>query len=668
MYLLIIFLPLFSSFVAGFSGRYLKIKGVGFFSVSCLLLAFIFSLIALYEIGFSNCNVYIKLLSWLDVEMLDACFGFCFDSLSICMCCLVTFISLLVHVYSTSYMSHDMHQPRFMSYLSLFTFFMLMLVTADNFLQLFLGWEGVGLCSYLLINFWFTRIQANKAAIKAMVVNRIGDFGLALGIFTIFGVFKSIDFAVIFSVAGYHNNKIISFLNFDCHCLTIICLLLLIGSMGKSAQLGLHTWLPDAMEGPTPVSALIHAATMVTAGVYLIIRCSPIYEQSSVALCVITYVGAATAFFAGTIGVVQNDLKKVIAYSTCSQLGYMIFSCGLSNYSISMFHLLNHAYFKALLFLSAGAIIHALSDEQDMRRMGGLVKVLPYSYVMTLIGSLALVGFPFLTGFYSKDSIIETAFSKYTFEGNFALWLGLISAAFTSFYSVRLIYLTFLNKSNGYKNYVVAAKDAPFVMSCVLTCLSFGSIFIGYFTKDLLIGIGTPFWNNSIYYLATNFSGIDAEFIPRSIKWLPFFVTIISGALAFIMYAKFKSHAYKMCEIAICYNVYNFFNRKWFVDKLYNKGFVNILLRMGYSSTYKTIDKGLIEFLGPKSISKSAMDAGQQLVLLQSGLLNQYTFCMFAAAILSLICLLYDALFSYFQINSYSILFLTTVFLYYKKL
>lgn len=668
MYLLILFLPLFSSFVAGFFGRFLKIKGVGFFSISCLLFTFILSLAGLYEIGFSNCNAYVKLLSWLDVEMFDACFGFCFDSLSICMCCLVSFISLLVHIYSTSYMSHDMHQPRFMSYLSLFTFFMLMLITADNFLQLFLGWEGVGLCSYLLINFWFTRIQANKAAIKAMVVNRIGDFGLALGIFTIFSVFKSIDFAVIFSTTHYHNNKIISFLNFDCHCLTIIGLLLLIGSMGKSAQLGLHTWLPDAMEGPTPVSALIHAATMVTAGVYLIIRCSPIYEQSSVALCVITYVGAATAFFAGTIGVVQNDLKKVIAYSTCSQLGYMIFSCGLSNYSIGMFHLLNHAYFKALLFLSAGAIIHALSDEQDMRRMGGLVKVLPYSYVMILIGSLALVGFPFLTGFYSKDSILETAFSKYSFEGNFALWLGFISAGFTSFYSIRLIYLTFLNQSNGHKNYVAAAKDAPFVMSFVLTCLSVGSIFIGYLTKDLLIGVGTPFWNNSIYYLPVNFSGIDAEFIPRFIKWLPFFITIISGVLACIIYARFKLHVYKICEIAIFYNVYSFFNRKWFVDKFYNKGFVNILLHIGYNSTYKIIDKGFIEFFGPKSISNNATNAAQQFVLLQSGLLNQYTFCMFVAVILSLICLLYDVLFLYFQINGFSILFLATLFFYYKKL
>ena len=338
----------------------------------------------------------------------------------------------------------------------------------------------------------------------------------------------------------------------------------------------------------------------------------------------------------------------------------------VSNYSIGMFHLLNHAYFKALLFLSAGAIIHALCDEQDMRRMGGLVKVLPYSYVMVLIGSFALVGFPFLTGFYSKDAIIETAYAKYNFEGNFCLWLGLISACFTSFYSVRLIYLTFLNSANGHKTYTSIAKDAPFIMSLVLSFLAFGSIFIGYFTKDLLIGVGTPFWNNSIYHSSINFAGIDAEFVPQTIKWLPFIITIVGSIFAFIVYEKFKLTLFVICNTAFGYNSYVFFNRKWLVDKLYNKGFGNILLYVGYNLTYKTIDKGFIEFLGPKSLSKIASDLANCFSSLQSGLMNQYAFCMFVSVILIVICLLRDILFIYCQINLYPILFLAVMLYFYK--
>ena len=406
MYLSIIFLPLMGSTLSGLFGRFLTPKGAAFITILCMGLACLISVALFFEVGFSGSPCYIKLSPWLDCEMFDACWGFYFDSLTVSMCFTVTLISTLVHLYSTSYMSHDPHQPRFMAYLSLFTFFMLMLITADNFIQLFLGWEGVGLCSYLLINFWFTRLQANKAAIKAMVINRVGDVGLALGVFSIFVVFKTCDYSVVFSLVPHVVGITYNFLGFEVDAISAIGLLLFVGAVGKSAQIGLHTWLPDAMEGPTPVSALIHAATMVTAGVYLIIRCSPLYEYSGIALTVITVFGALTAFIAGTIGLVQNDLKKVIAYSTCSQLGYMVFACGLSNYSVSMFHLINHAYFKALLFLSAGSVIHALNDEQDMRRMGGLLQVLPYTYVMILIGSLALMGFPFLTGFYSKDVIL----------------------------------------------------------------------------------------------------------------------------------------------------------------------------------------------------------------------------------------------------------------------
>ncbi|CAL6438267.1 unnamed protein product [Bathycoccus prasinos] len=370
------------------------------------------------KVGIAGSPCYIQLAPWFTSEFFDATWGFMFDSLTVVMLVVVTFVSTLVHIYSISYMSEDPHLPRFMSYLSIFTFFMLMLVTADNFIQLFFGWEGVGLASYLLINFWYTRLQANKSAIKAMLVNRVGDFGLALGIIATFSLFKSVDFATVFACSAHFAENSFIFFHLEWHALSLICALLFVGAVGKSAQLGLHTWLPDAMEGPTPVSALIHAATMVTAGVFMIARCSPLFEQAPQTLILVTVTGALTAFFSATTGVVQNDLKRVIAYSTCSQLGYMVFACGISQYAVGVFHLMNHAFFKALLFLSAGAVIHALADEQDMRKMGGTIKVLPFTYSMMFIGSLALIGFPFLTGFYSKDVILEVAYAKYTVAGS----------------------------------------------------------------------------------------------------------------------------------------------------------------------------------------------------------------------------------------------------------
>ncbi|CAN1788756.1 NADH-ubiquinone oxidoreductase chain 5 [Linum perenne] len=381
----------------------------------------------------------------------------------------VTFISSLVHLYSISYMSEDPHSPRFMCYLSILTFFMPMLVTGDNSLQLFLGWEGVGLASYLLIHFWFTQLQADKAAIKAMLVNRVGDFGLAPGISGCFTLFQTVDFP--------------PFLLMRLNAITLICILLLIGAVGKSAQIGSHTWSPDAMEGPTPVSASIHAATMVTAGVFMIARCSPLFEYSPTALIVITFAGAMTSFLAATTGILQNDLNRVIAYSTCSQLGYMIFACGISNYSVSVFHLMNHAFFKALLFLSAGSVIHAMSDEQDMRKMGGLASSFPFTYAMMLMGSLSLIGFPFLTGFYSKDVILELAYTKYTISGNFAFWLGSVSVLFTSYYSFRSLFLTFLVPTNSFGRDIVRCHDAPIPMAIPLILLALGSLFVGYLAK-----------------------------------------------------------------------------------------------------------------------------------------------------------------------------------------
>lgn len=662
MYLLIIILPLFSCLVLSLFGRFLNPRGAAFVALFYIFCSFLLSLISFFEVGLSHCPTYIKLYPWIDLEMFDASWGFMFDSLVCCMCSMVTFISFLVHLYSTSYMSHDPHQTRFISYLSLFTFSMLMLLTADNFIQLFFGWEAVGLCSYLLINFWFTRLQANTAAIKAMVVNRVGDLGLALGIFLIFTVFNSVDYSIVFSLTPYYINKTIIFLNMEFNLITLITLLLVIGVMGKSAQLGLHVWLPDAMEGPTPVSALIHAATMVTAGIFLLVRCSFLYERSSFALLLVTILGCLTAFFASVTGTFQNDLKKVIAYSTCSQLGYMVFSCGLSNYTISMFHLLNHAYFKALLFLSAGAIIHALADEQDMRKMGGLVQTLPLNYIVFLIGSLALMGFPFLTGFYSKDAIIETAFSNYSFSGLFAFWLGIISAGFTSFYSSRLLYFTFISKPNGFKSSIEYIHEAPFGLAFPLCLLSIFSLFIGFLSKDLFIGIGTPYWSNSIFLLPEHNMLIESEFISVFIKWLPFFVSIGSSIFAFFVYSLYNSMLLRIYQSTTGYLLYVFFNRKFFFDKFYNNLIAKFCLYAGYFITYKNLDKGFIEFFGPSGFTICLVNLSKQIKTLQSGFINHYAFIFFISLIgfISLN-LFYVFVFTYIDLYIYILILFLTV-------
>ncbi len=487
MYISVILLPVFSAFIAGFFGKFIGKRGTVLITLTFLGLSALLSLFIFYEVALCKSIVCFKCFTWISSGSLFVEWGFLFDSITAVMLVIVTFISFLVHVYSVDYMHNDPNFTRFMSYLSLFTSFMLILVTADNFLQMFLGWEGVGLASYLLINFWHTRINANKAAIKAIIVNRIGDFGVTMAIILLAINCYSVDYYVIFAIIGEYVQANIYFCGLYIDLIDLICFFLFLGAIGKSAQIGLHTWLPDAMEGPTPVSALIHAATMVTAGVFLIIRCSPIFQYSPNVLVLMTIIGALTAFLAATIGAFQNDLKKVIAYSTCSQLGYMIFGCGLSSYNISLFHLSNHAFFKALLFLSAGAVIHALNDEQDMRRMGGLVKIMPFTYSMFLIGSLALMGFPFLSGYYSKDLLLEVAFGSFTMSGHFAYWLGVMAAFFTSFYSFRLLYLTFYTKPNSYRVIFKNVHEVSYWMAIPLGCLCLGSIFIGYLTKDLII-------------------------------------------------------------------------------------------------------------------------------------------------------------------------------------
>ena len=626
MYLLIVFLTLVSSLTVGFFGRFFGFYGSAMLATSCLLVAFLISLFLFYEVAFVGCFSYLKLISWMTSETLNVDWGFMFDSLTVVMCCVVTFISSLVHLYSTEYMSHDPHLPRFMSYLSLFTFFMLILVTADNFIQMFVGREGVGLCSYLLINFWFTRIQANKAAIKAMLMNRIGDFSLIIGIILIFIYYKSVDYASVAVMTPFLKMDVISFLTFKVNLIVIIGIFLFIGAVGKSAQLGLHTWLPDAMEGPTPVSALIHAATMVTAGVFLLARSSFIYEYSSNILGYISIIGALTAFCASTIGLVQNDLKRVIAYSTCSQLGYMVFACGLSNYSVGVFHLSNHAFFKALLFLSAGSIIHAVNDEQDMRKMGGLKNLLPFTYSMVVIGSLALIGFPFLTGFYSKDLILELAFSKYSYFGYFSYFLGTFGAFLTAFYSTRLLCLTFLTEPAGHKSVIPFAADVPNAITFVLGILAIPSIFIGFYTKDMIVGFGTEFFGTAIYVPLNNTNIFDSEFVPFFFKLLPVNLSLLGATLSFLLYSFQYKTLFTIKTSFLGKKFYNFFNRKWFFDKIYNEYFGQFFFKFGYSVSYKFIDRGIFELLGPTGLSFSAVGVGSEFYRKQTGYMYHYTY------------------------------------------
>ena len=602
MFLIIIFLPLISSIFVGFFGRFFGIKNSLLISISCMCIIMCFSLFVFIQLITTNIFYYINLSDWIHSDYLYINWGFLFDSITCNMLLIVSFISFVIHIYSLDYMKQDPHQIRFMSFLSLFTFFMILLVTADNFLQMFVGWEGVGICSFLLINFWFTRIQANKAAIKAMLINRIGDFGLLIGILTIFITFNSINYSVIFNLIPYLTLIKIYFCYTYWNIIDFITFFLFIGAIGKSAQIGLHAWLPDAMEGPTPVSALLHSATMVTAGVFLLIRISPLLEYSNKILFFITLIGAITAFFAATIGLFQNDIKRIIAYSTCSQLGYMIFACGLSNYNISLFHLSNHAFFKALLFLCSGVIIHALADEQDIRKMGGLKNLLPFTYLAMLIASLALIGFPFLSGFYSKDLILETTYSLYTTTSLYTYLLGSFAAFCTSFYSFRIIYLVFLTNFNGFRSSLLSVHTITIYLFSALFLLIFPSIFFGYFFKTLFIGIGTDFWSNSIFFNPYKLITFESEYLPLCIKQFPFFLTCLGSFFSFLIlyYLTFLNLNFKLSQIGLFY--YNFFNRKWYFDKFNTLIFSNFILYYSYS-IYQLFDRGIIEYLGPYGIN-----------------------------------------------------------------
>ncbi|MEP4190898.1 MAG: NADH-quinone oxidoreductase subunit L, partial [Sneathiella sp.] len=505
MYVLIVFLPLIAAMLAGFGGRQLGVRGSQIVTCGAVGISAILSWIALIQVAFGNAPQTVELFTWIASGTFDVSWSLRIDSLTAVMLVVVNTVSALVHIYSIGYMSHDPHRQRFMAYLSLFTFAMLMLVTSDNFLQMYFGWEGVGLASYLLIGFWYKKPSANAASIKAFVVNRVGDFGFALGIMGIYLVFDSISFDTVFAVAPEQAGKTFSFLGYEVDILTTICLLLFLGAMGKSAQLGLHTWLPDAMEGPTPVSALIHAATMVTAGVFMVARCSYLFEYSSFALEVVTVVGASTALFAATVGLVQNDIKRVIAYSTCSQLGYMFFAIGVGAYPVAIFHLFTHAFFKALLFLGSGSVIHAVSDEQDMRKMGGLMRHIKLTWAMMIIGTLALTGFPFLSGFYSKDAVIEAAFAAGTGVGEYAFWCGIAAAVLTAFYSWRLAFLTFNGKPRADKEVMSHIHESPFVMLFPLYVLAVGAVGAGAVFYGPMVGENyADFWGTAIFILEDN--------------------------------------------------------------------------------------------------------------------------------------------------------------------
>jgi NADH-ubiquinone oxidoreductase chain 5 len=666
MYLLLVFLPLIGSISAGLFGRYLGTKGAQIVTTACLALSTLLSWYAFMEVGINGNTVYIDLFTWIDSEMLHASWGFLFDSLTVIMLITVTTVSGMVHLYSIGYMGEDPHVPRFMSYLSLFTFFMLILVTGDNYLQMFFGWEGIGLSSYLLINFWYTRIQANKAAIKAMVVNRVGDFGLSLGMLAIFFTFNSVDYSTVFAAAPAVAGTTWSMFGFEVEKLNVICLLLFVGTCGKSAQIGLHTWLPDAMEGPTPVSALIHAATLVTAGIFLVARSSPLFEYAPTALIVVTCMGAMTAFFAASTGLVQNDLKRVIAYSTCSQLGYMAFACGLSNYQVGIFHLMNHGFFKALLFMSAGAVIHAIADEQDMRRMGGLVQLIPFTYCMMLIGSLALMGFPFLTGFYSKDVIIEVAYAKYTVSGHFAHWFGCMSAFFTAFYSFRLVYLTFLARPNGQKHTISGAHEVPLTMGIPLIVLSFGSIFWGFLSKDMIVGLGTDFWQHSIFVLPQNSLLIESEFIPSYVKLVPTFLSFAGAILAIVLNHYYSGLLYNATLSPVGLKLWAFLNKKWYFDKIYNELLNKPLMSFGYFVSFRGIDKGIVEMLGPHGAVSTFTSLMKKISKLQTGFIYHYAFIMLVGIILLLTTTsLWAGLQTYFFVDSRLLFIYAGILLFY---
>jgi len=620
---LIIFLPLVAAIISGFFGKFLGSRNSEILTSLFVSISSIFSFLIFYKVFNDGYTNNLEILTWINSGTFNVNWSIKIDALSSVMLVVVTLVSSLVHIYSIGYMSHDPHKERFMAYLSLFTFSMLMLVTSDNFLQLFFGWEGVGLCSYFLIGFWFKKESANAAAIKAFVVNRVGDFGFALGIFLIFYLFGTVNYTEVFELIPQSLDTNLTFLGLSFNAINLICILLFIGAMGKSAQIFLHTWLPDAMEGPTPVSALIHAATMVTAGVFLVVRCSPIYEYSPLALNIITIVGMSTAFFAATVALVQDDIKKIIAYSTCSQLGYMFFAAGVGAYNVAMFHLFTHAFFKALLFLGSGSVIHSFKDEQNINLMGGVWKKLPYTWVLMIIGTLALTGFPFLSGFYSKDAIIEFAYLRGNTTGYFAAGLGVFTALLTSIYSWRLVFKTFHGNYNNKKLNISSMHESPMIMIIPLIILALGAIFSGFLFKDLFIGIesSTNFWKNSIFFLEP----LSQDHPPSWFILLTPILVLLSIPTAYYIFIKNIKITYEIVNGNL--PLYNFLKNKWYFDELYEYLFVNPSKKIGLYF-WKKIDLRFIDRFGPDGISNLIKNISSLAVKFQNGFIYHYAFVM----------------------------------------
>jgi NADH-ubiquinone oxidoreductase chain 5 len=615
MYLTIIILPLLGSIISGFFGRKIGVSGAQIISSFSILLTTIFTVITFFEVGLNNIPVSIELFPWIDAESLNVSWAFQFDSLTVSMLIPVLVVSLLVHIYSIGYMSHDPHNQRFFSYLSLFTFMMIMLVTANNFLVMFVGWEGVGICSYLLVSFWYTRIAANQSSLSAFFMNRVGDCFLTMGMFTLLWSFGNVDYSTVFSLAPFINENVV----------TIVGICLLIGAMAKSSQVGLHVWLPQAMEGPTPVSALIHAATMVTAGVYLLMRSSPLIEYSSTVLILILWIGAVTTVFSSLIGLFQQDIKKVIAYSTMSQLGMMVIAVGLSSYNIALFHLINHAFYKALLFLAAGSVIHAVADNQDFRKYGGLRSFLPLTYSVMLIASLSLVAFPFMTGFYSKDLILESAYGQFYFSGTVVYFIATIGAMFTTLYSVKVLYLTFLANPSGALTDYKKAHENDIFMSLPLIILAIFSILFGYLAKDIFIGLGSGFYNdNALFIHPSHEIMLDTEFaVPALFKLLPLIFTVLLTVTSLFLSEFFPKLFIYFKFSRLGYNIFSFFNQRFYIELFYNKYITDFVLNLGGQTT-KILDKGSIELLGPFGLEKGLYNLSKNIGKLDSGVITSY--------------------------------------------
>jgi NADH-quinone oxidoreductase subunit L len=606
-------------------------RGAQLVTCGCMVLSALLSIVVLYQVAFAGQGRTAELFTWIESGVLEASWAFRYDTLSAVMVFVVSVVSTMVHIYSVGYMAEDRSIPRFMGYLSLFTFCMLTLVTADNFIQMFFGWEGVGVCSYFLIGFWYERESANAAAIKAFVVNRVGDFGFALGIFAVFMVFGTVHFESVFAEVPGKAAETMKFLGWEANALTCMCLLLFVGAMGKSAQLGLHTWLPDAMEGPTPVSALIHAATMVTAGVFMVARLSPMFEYAPDALAVVCIVGATTAIFAASVGLVQNDIKRVIAYSTCSQLGYMFFAAGVSAYAAAIFHLMTHAFFKALLFLGSGSVIHALGGEQDMRRMGGLRRLIPITHVLMWIGSLALAGVPFFAGYFSKDIILEAAFGAHSAVGQYAFWLGITAALMTAFYSWRLLFMTFYGAPRADHHVMEHVHESPNVMLIPLYVLAAGAVVAGGLGYSAFVGGGMEaFWGESIKVLPQHNSIEAAHHVPFWVKILPVIVGIIGIGIAYGLYIRDPSVPGRLATT--WRGLYRFLLNKWYFDELYDLLFVRPAFIIG-RGLWKKGDGAVIDGLGPDGIAARTLNLAQGASRLQTGYVYHYAFAMLVGVV-----------------------------------